>query len=232
MEFGIEHIVFRLIVAIIIGGLIGFERGNINSPAGFRTHMLVCLGTTVISLIQVSMASQAIELITINEDLAGVINVDLARLGAQAITGIGFLGAGTIIHSKGAVRGLTSAASLWSVGSLGLAIGMGYYAVAVSATVGIILVLTLLKKFQNKFISNGGECGLEIIFKESVDLEKIYDEITRVYNRNGIKILEMSKDQENDYHITHKLSLPKHINCIETMNQLMMLKGIKLVSKN
>lgn len=149
----IRDIVIRLFLAVLIGGAIGYEREFKNRPAGFRTHILVCVGATVVSLIQSHMAETAMNNIILHPELSNVIKVDYARLGAQVITGVGFLGAGTILHDKGSIKGLTTAASIWVVACVGLAIGMGYYSIGILSGICIVLVLGVLKKFQNKFIT-------------------------------------------------------------------------------
>lgn len=135
----------RLIVGVIVGGLVGYEREFKNSPAGFRTHILVCLGATIISLIT-EYDIQKMMVIAQNPMYAEVIKVDIARLGAQVISGVGFLGAGTILREKGSVRGLTTAATLWIVACLGLAVGRGLYALSLTAAVIIFIILSLFKK--------------------------------------------------------------------------------------
>lgn len=135
----------RLIVGVIVGGLVGYEREFKNSPAGFRTHILVCLGATIISLIA-EYDLQKIMIIAQNPMYAEVLKVDTARLGAQVISGVGFLGAGTILRDKGSVRGLTTAATLWIVACLGLAVGRGLYALSLTSAVIIFIILSLFKK--------------------------------------------------------------------------------------
>jgi len=135
----------RLIVGVIVGGLVGYEREFKNSPAGFRTHMLVCLGATIISLIA-EYDIQKIMIIAQNPMYAEVLKVDTSRLGAQVISGVGFLGAGTILRDKGSVRGLTTAATLWTVACLGLAVGRGLYALSLTSALIIFIILSLFKK--------------------------------------------------------------------------------------
>ena len=132
-------VVVRLILACFLGGLIGYERESTNRPAGFRTHILVCVGAALIMI--------AAE--NISQKYAGVTNIDPTRLGAQVISGIGFLGAGTIIREGVNVRGLTTAASLWTVSCVGIAAGAGFYSGAVIATAIIYITLMLLKGQKN-----------------------------------------------------------------------------------
>lgn len=131
-------VVARILASIFVGGLIGLERGMKNRPAGLRTYMLVCVGACLIML-----TNQYIYQFT----GAG----DPMRLGAQVVSGIGFLGAGTIVvtrHSQ--IKGLTTAAGLWACAGVGLALGVGFYEAAVTATVGIYLILTVLQRWEHK----------------------------------------------------------------------------------
>lgn len=131
-------IVTRIVAAIIIGGLLGLERGMKNRPAGLRTYMLVCVGSCLIML-----TNQYIYQFT----GAG----DPMRLGAQVVSGIGFLGAGTIVVTKhNQIKGLTTAAGLWTSAGIGLALGIGFYEAAFTATIGIYLILTLLQRWEHR----------------------------------------------------------------------------------
>ena len=139
-------IVLRLCMATIFAGIIGIEREVNSRPAGIRTHILVCVGAAIVAMIQLRIMETVLVLAREEPTLAGVIRADPARLICQVISGVGFLGAGTIVITKNAIRGLTTAASLWATAGLGLAIGMGYYALAVSGCLVIFLVLTILKR--------------------------------------------------------------------------------------
>ncbi len=134
---GNAQIFLRLLVGALLGGLVGFERERHNKKiAGFRTHILVCEGSTLIMLTSLYIF-----------DLYGTrAPVDPARIAAGVITGIGFLGAGTIIRSNVSVTGLTTAASLWTVSGIGLAVGCGFYIAAYAATIIVLAALYLLRK--------------------------------------------------------------------------------------
>lgn len=137
-EITYESIILRILTAIIVGGLIGLERGMKNRPAGLRTYMLVCVGACLIML-----TNQYIY------QVAGA--GDPMRLGAQVVSGIGFLGAGTIIVTKhNQIKGLTTAAGLWASAGVGLALGIGFYEAALTATIGIYLILTVLQKWEHR----------------------------------------------------------------------------------
>lgn len=134
---GDGQIVLRLLIGAVLGGMVGFERERHNKRiAGFRTHILVCVGSTLIMLTSMYIF-----------DLYGTrAPVDPARIAAGVITGIGFLGAGTIIRSSVSVTGLTTAASLWTVSGIGLAVGCGFYTAAYAATIIVMAALYLLRK--------------------------------------------------------------------------------------
>lgn len=136
--------VLRLVLAVLLSGLVGLEREAKKHAAGLRTHILVCLGSTLIMLTGLHLAShfQGAEL-------------DPTRLAAQVISGIGFLGAGTIIQFRDTVRGLTTAASLWAAAGIGLAVGSGFYLGAVATTVIVLLVLFALSNVEQRVGSKG-----------------------------------------------------------------------------
>jgi len=133
------QVILRLVVGALLGGLIGFERETHNRKiAGFRTHILVCVGSTLIML-------TSVYIFTLYRHRGAV---DPARLAAGVITGIGFLGAGTIIRSRESVTGLTTAASLWTVAGIGLAIGCGFYLAGCVTTIIVLAALYLLRKLS------------------------------------------------------------------------------------
>ena len=122
-------ILIRLAVSIVVGGLIGLERELEHKPAGLRTIILVCLGSTIFMLIGLEL---------------GLVSSEMGRIVAGVVTGIGFLGAGAIIRARGEVYGLTTAATIWLSSGLGLAIGIGYYILAIIASVFVLVVLRIL----------------------------------------------------------------------------------------
>ncbi len=122
------EIVLRLILAVIAGGIVGFERKKVHKPAGLRTHMLVCMGAALFMIVAISAFPD-----------------ESGRIMAGIATGIGFLGAGTIFRAEDRVKGLTTAASIWTVAAIGLTIGLGEYALGATATVLVIIILQLNK---------------------------------------------------------------------------------------
>ncbi len=133
-------VLFKLVLATLLSGCIGLERGARRQNAGFRTYILVCIGACI-----AMMTDQYIV-----EYISGT--ADPARLGAQVITGVGFLGAGTIVLAGRHVVGLTTAAGLWASACLGLAVGIGYFSAAIIAAVLVLVVLALLPKFEAKVL--------------------------------------------------------------------------------
>ena len=138
-EFNIYSIAFRLILAILVGGIIGIERGKHGSAAGLRTHILVCIGSAMTALTGLYVCN------TLNS------SDDILRLAAQVISGIGFLGAGMIIVKNGnIVTGLTTAAGMWATAAIGIALGYGFYVGAVIATVACVFTAAFLSRVERK----------------------------------------------------------------------------------
>ncbi len=164
-ELNLISVSFRIFLAILCGGFIGAERGRAHQPAGMRTYMLVCLGAAIVMSTGQYMY-----------DSFGA--GDPARLGAQVISGIGFLGAGSIITSgKTRVRGLTTAAGLWTAASIGLAIGIGFYSAGIIATAVVYLIMTRFKKMEY-IISSETVCyGVYIEFSNDVSIADISQKV-------------------------------------------------------
>ena len=138
-----KEIILRLVLAIVIGGIIGFEIEAHKRTAGLRTHILVCIGATLITLTSIYIAQNY---------STSFQNCDPSRVAAGIVTGIGFLGAGTIIRARASVMGLTTAASLWSVAAVGMALGVGFYKAAIFAAIAVFVTLIALGKFARKYL--------------------------------------------------------------------------------
>lgn len=141
-----SQIILRLIMSAFLSGLIGLERQLHRRAAGLRTHILVSVGSTLIMLTS----------IYIFDIYKNVVPMDPGRIAAGVITGIGFLGAGTIIRYGEEIRGLTTAASLWIVAALGLSVGCGFYVAAFATTIIVLLSLLFLRHFENKILGKPG----------------------------------------------------------------------------
>jgi putative Mg2+ transporter-C (MgtC) family protein len=131
------EVTLKLVLAVALGGLIGLERETSQKPAGFRTNILICVGSAMMMILAQLLFG----------GVAGNSN-EVARIAAAVITGVGFIGAGTIIQAKGSVMGLTSAATIWAVAGLGLVIGAGYYVIAIIFSGMVILTLLFFRRIE------------------------------------------------------------------------------------
>nr|WP_246356284.1 MgtC/SapB family protein [Paraburkholderia humisilvae] len=174
-------------LAAALGSVIGFERERLNWAAGLRTHMLVCVGSTLIMLVSAFGFA----------DVLGQQNVilDPSRLAAQVVSGIGFLGAGAILMRGEIVRGLTTAASLWSVAGIGLAVGGGMYVAAIGATIIILIILAGIKPLERRFISVKQERNIQLLVERgSVSLDSVY----RALASGSIRVKQFIVQQSED----------------------------------
>ncbi|MTD38463.1 MgtC/SapB family protein [Erwinia sp. CPCC 100877] len=220
----IPEIILRLCLAMLIGGIIGFERQYKNRPAGLRTHILVCMGATIIALVQVEIAASALQDAVNHPELAGVVRSDQARLIAQVVSGIGFLGAGTIIVTKQSVTGLTTAASLWAAAGLGIAIGMGYYAVAITSAIGVIIALTLVKKIIHVPTTK----KLEIRYIHKKETKEF---INQYFDEHKIEIEDVNfsvvlTEDTQIYTNIYTIDLPKGMTYAEVIEDLSIHKNV------
>lgn len=159
----IYSIILRLLLAVICAGIIGAERATKRHAAGFRTYILVCLGATVVMLT--------------NQFIYETFNTgDVGRMGAQVISGIGFLGVGTIfITSKNRIKGLTTAAGLWACACIGLSIGVGFYTLAILGTFVMAISLTVFPKIESFFTKRSRYLGLHIEFFSRTNVKDLMD---------------------------------------------------------
>jgi putative Mg2+ transporter-C (MgtC) family protein len=132
----IESMTLRLLLAVVLGGIIGIERETSHKPAGLRTNILICVSSAMMMIVAVLFSGKD----------AG--SQEAMRIAAGVITGVGFLGAGAIIQARGTVHGLTTASVIWAVAGLGLAVGAGYYLISIVFTVLVVLILVLLRKID------------------------------------------------------------------------------------
>lgn len=186
----VVQIFLRLLCAMTVGTVIGTEREYSNRPAGMRTHILVALGACAVMITSEMLFKQY--------NAFGAYP-DPARLPAQVITGVGFLGAGTILREGTNVKGLTTAASLWAVACLGIASGAGYYAVAAIGTVFIFITLTIFEFLQNRLV--GPEMGLRLCWIEVDDVTEGLDALSRHAAKQSASIREITTQRlENGTH--------------------------------
>jgi putative Mg2+ transporter-C (MgtC) family protein len=182
----------------LIGVIIGLEREYTHRPAGLRTHILVALGACVVSITG--------QMIFLQYSLQGA-TPDPARLSAQVITGVGFLGAGTIMKEGASVKGLTTAASVWAVACLGLAAGFGYCVPALLGTVFIFFTLTIVEWLQHRFIHSGS--SEEFYFLETGDISAALNQLNTISQNQQVTILELSAQQIPS---GHRISFRAHFS--------------------
>lgn len=212
-------ILFRMILAAVLSGMIGFEREFHGRAAGFRTHILLCIGSTLVMLTSMHMF-----------DLYYMkIPVDPSRIAAGVITGIGFLGAGTIMHSRSVVRGLTTAASLWVVAGIGLAVGCGLYFGAILTTALTIIALMVFGRIEHVMIRRDWYRTIVVEFKESVDQLKAIRKVLADC-RTDITDFEIDRSSDN-VNITLRLGLKLYdTRCADQLIQdIGRLNGVKNV---
>lgn len=175
-ELSLVSIIIRLVLAAVCGGLIGLERTFKGRPSGFRTHILICVGASI-----TTMTSQYL-LLYMNY------YTDIARLGAQVVAGVGFIGAGTIMLTpRNRVKGLTTAAGLWASAIVGLACGIAYIEAAVYVTFLILIAEVCFSKLEQKILSSSREMSLYVELSKDRPLEDIIEFLKKA----GIKINDM-----------------------------------------
>lgn len=207
----------RIFVAMLCGGAIGIERERKRRPAGFRTHILVCLGSAMTTMTSQFLFSEM-----------NMFN-DISRLGAGVIAGMGFLGAGTIIVTKRRqVKGLTTAAGLWTCAIIGLAIGSGYFELGVAATVLILLAELFFSQFEYWVLANSKNLNIYVEYTDSESLDNI---IKMVKTENVVILdLEITRSGSNSSAI-FQLQLPKKISHDKMMTAISSADGILSVEE-
>ncbi len=213
-------VLIRLLLAVLCGGFIGIERERKRRPAGFRTHILICLGA--------AMATLTSQYIVLELKLY----TDLARLGAQVIAGIGFIGAGTIIVTKRRqVKGLTTAAGLWTAAIVGLCCGAGFVEGAILTTIIVIIVEILLVKLESLALSKARTCNLYVEYDDNSRLGGIVDTIKQ--NSAYINDMEVTKlnTQSGNFCAVFTLQVNRKIPRQVIMESLVKLDGVVSVEE-
>jgi len=178
------EIILKLLLAVALGGLVGLERESSQKPAGFRTNILICVGATMMMILS--------GLLLQGQEETGN---SLTRIAAGVITGIGFIGAGTIIQARGTIVGLTTAATLWAMAGLGLVIGAGYYWVAVIFTGVIILTLVIFRHIEAQYLKKS-------FFHYHLKAKYTNDILVKIKKlaiHEGLKFHELTLKKEGDF---------------------------------
>ena len=179
-----HDIIMRLLIALIVGGLTGLERERSHQFAGFRTHILVSVGSCITSITSLSLFFQ----------YNSYSNIDPARLSAQVLSGVGFLGAGAILKTSNGIRGLTTAAGIWATACIGIAVGYGYYILAISAWLFVMITLYILKNIDKMIFKKK-----QTIFNIKTDNIEIISSIYEIFQRSQISVknIEINSDTSN-----------------------------------
>lgn len=217
----IYEIVFKLTLACILGGLIGLERESLNRPAGLRTYTLVCVGSALAMVVSLDMYYQFYK----------TVNADPGRIAAQVVSGIGFLGAGTIMREGATVRGLTTAAGLWVVACIGLAVGAGLYAPAIATTVLILFILIYFVKIEERYTGMREYKGLVLVVQDGPG------QVGAIGSMLGdlgvlIKNIQLTRvENSHDLEIELLIQLPPNLSLQQVIDELALIRGFKSIDR-
>jgi putative Mg2+ transporter-C (MgtC) family protein len=217
----LETATFRLLLSVIIGGIIGYERQRSKHSSGFRTFTLIMVGSTVMMLVS----------IYIPQVFYGTFASDPTRVAGQVVTGIGFLGAGAIIQSRGTIHGMTTAATIWIVSALGLAVGAGLYSIALLGMVFTLFILINLAKFERRVMVEWTSKSLTILITGLYFERSTIEVLLKKY---GLSVHDVFIDQEIQQNTT-RLHFSVYVKMgtdyeklFEELRQLPSVKGVKL----
>lgn len=207
----------RLLMSGVLGGLIGYEREYQHKSAGLRTHILVCVGSCLIMILSIKLYTA----------VQGLTNADPARLAAQVVSGIGFLGAGSILKEGPNVRGLTTAASMWVVSGVGLAVGSGYYMGAFMTTGIVFLTLTILSRMELKDHST-----LTRMVVKTADQPGQIGQIGSILGQHGVNISDIKITSQGDVLLLRfLLYVPQTLNFNQVTTEVASLSGVFAVTR-
>ncbi len=218
----------RLLLAVVVGCIIGVEREKRNRPAGMRTHMLVCVGAALIAVTDSLNVAQTMALNLQSGDTG--VTVSMGRMSAQVISGVGFLGAGTIFMAQKKISGLTTAASLWCTACLGLAAGMGYYVLAGAGCAAVIITLAVMQRVVR--VSQVKHLEIRFIRRaETIPFINAY------FEEIGIKVLDVDfhvesagKGKEKVYTNVYTLEIPGktvYKDVVHHLSEYVHIEGIR-----
>ncbi len=220
IQENVAETAFRLLLALICGGVLGIERGRKNRPAGFRTYMLVCVGAALVMIT--------------NEYIYNRYGTgDPTRLGSQVISGIGFLGAGTIIVTvRNRVKGLTTAAGLWGAACMGLAIGAGYYTAAIISCVMIYFVMAMLYRLDVRVMASARAINLYVEFASVRDIGEFIQYVKdRDMKITDLELIQSGSVNESAAAILVTIRLMKKTDHAEIIHLLSSAGGVRYMEE-
>ena len=203
------HLVLRLLLTAFLGGIIGLERSAGDRPAGLRTHVLVATGSALLMIVSIYGID------------GHPLNRDPSRIASQVVTGVGFLGAGTILHEGLTVKGLTTAASVWMVSAIGLTVGCGMLGLGVVATIVSLITLMAIRGIEKKVLPSG----------RNVNPDSMMD-VMDYFSRHNVKtrVLDMaSRPEEQTLRIVVNAKISKYENANEILDGLLQLRAVKKI---
>jgi putative Mg2+ transporter-C (MgtC) family protein len=184
----------RLLMAAVLGGAVGLEREISGKPAGLRTNLLICVGAALLMELSIGVAALAnVE----NVALGSPFRADPARIAAQIVSGIGFLGAGTIIQARGNVMGLTTAATIWVVAAIGMAVGAQAYVESVGATVLVLISLAALSRMELAVVKRWGNRRYIVVMDPDPD---VWEEVEKSFRAAGLRVRAGSIEKRADHY--------------------------------
>ena len=226
-ELNICSMMLRILLAMLMGGILGIEREKKRRAAGFRTYMLVAMGAAITVMLGQYLHIM-LSTIWYVESVQEPVRVDVVRFAAQVINGVGFLGAGTIlVTGRQEVKGLTTAAGLWASACMGISVGAGFYEGVLVGSLLIILCMRLLPKVEAFVISRSRNMNINL---EMDNLENLGDIIAKIKS-DGLKLYDVEIEKGVQSHITNfsvliSVGLPKKIQHAEVLAMLSVLDGV------
>lgn len=219
-----QELAIRLVLAAILGSLVGLERQRLDWAAGLRTHMMVCVGSALAIIVSAYGFTEVIE--------PGKVVLDPSRIAAQVVSGIGFLGAGTILFLRHeVVRGLTTAAGLWTVACVGLAVGSGLYTAAVITTVLALIILALLKPVERSLFSRKSPRVIRLVINRQLTSLELIEQAIAMENVILTQIIIQRGDQPDEDYVKILLSYSTPADRLPALiDKLRRISGIQEIS--
>lgn len=207
----------RLVLATVLGGIVGLERELSGKPAGLRTNILICVGATLLMDVSQAVAAGA----------GSGQPADPARIAAQVVSGIGFIGAGTILVERGSVVGLTTAATLWVVAAIGLAVGSHAYVEAVGTTVLVAVTLVILGRLESVLFERRSAGHVDVTMDPD---DELLDRIVDVLQERGVKARPYKVEKSpHRYRVSYELG-GRRSRRAEALNEVASLDGVRRIS--
>ncbi len=213
VELGmLGEICLRLVIAVLLGGIIGWERAGTNHDAGLRTHIIVCLGSATIMVVS--------ELVVLRYGIP----TELLRMGAQIISGIGFLGAGSILIDGNRIRGITTAAGIWTTACIGIAIGAGCYIVAGVVVLLLLFAMIALRSVSSKLHLHGNQFAIKFTLEDKEAMKNVLTLLTEM--NVSVKQIKTATDDDNFIAMSLNVVLPMGKEIGEVMIALSTCDGV------